>query len=381
MRILLKTPLNAYTGYGNDGIGLAMALLRWGISVQLDPEEVKAPIPHQLAKLLTEPVKAPFDLIVQHGPPDVIACTPAMSASATATIGWSMWETTTLEPLQRRDTFGGRTERFDALLAYDPVSADAFRGETTAPVSVLQGGFAAEDWKPIQRDWFGTPFRFGMVGALSARKDPFAAIRAFKDLREQHEDFAAGAELHLKTSTPGMLSQMEDWLPGLKIHNAVWDHKQMEQFYAATHVLVAPSRGEGKNVPALEHLATGGTVIASNWGGHTGWLTPDIGYPVMTSLVPFSPDFPSSLWAEVHHDDLKAKMLDAFRDRAGARRRGELAERTIEPSCSWDAVVRRFVLKLPSLLSDGRGAALKALADAAHREVEFQPRFERTPPS
>ena len=73
---------------------------------------------------------------------------------------------------------------------------------TVIPVDklgMLQGGFSPEVWQPpVERDWTGDWFGFCMVGQLHDRKDPFLAIEAFRELRQERGTDFEGAELHLK---------------------------------------------------------------------------------------------------------------------------------------------------------------------------------------
>ena len=69
LKVLLKTPMSVYTGYGNDGIGIARALMRSGADVYLQPTHVDAPLPEDIAMLLTKRLVAPFDLMIHHVDP------------------------------------------------------------------------------------------------------------------------------------------------------------------------------------------------------------------------------------------------------------------------------------------------------------------------
>jgi hypothetical protein len=53
MKVLLKAPLSPYSGWGQDGIGLALAIIGMGIECRLHPLEVVPPLPADIAQLLT----------------------------------------------------------------------------------------------------------------------------------------------------------------------------------------------------------------------------------------------------------------------------------------------------------------------------------------
>lgn len=346
MRVLVTTPASPFTGYGNDGIGLVQALLRRGVDVSWQPMEVQPPLPPEMAALLSRPLEAPFDLTIQHAPPGQLSFSTAARRSTGLSVAWTMWEFTSLDNMEKRDrrTLRERIADFDAFAGYDAVSLEAFGpylADKTKPIK-LQGGFSPEGIEYVERDWFSDTFRFCMVGQLHDRKDPFTAIQAFRSLKEGHPEEFAGAELHLKTSVPGLFPQMEQWVPGLKIHYATWPAEVLREFYAGCHVLLAPSRGEGKNLPALEFQAQGGAVIATDWGGHTEWLGEEYAYPLACEVLPVSPDKPGCRSARASQERLAELMLHVYRDRAEVKRKAELASRTIPAMCSWDSAVSRL---------------------------------------
>jgi glycosyltransferase involved in cell wall biosynthesis len=173
---------------------------------------------------------------------------------------------------------------FDLVVGYDAVSTGALAPYVSTNAATVQGGYWPQKWPARPRDWNRT-LNFCMVGALGPRKDPFVAIDAFKELRAEHPGLDIA--LHIKTVTPGLHSRLMDVVRGLKIFYEVWPEDVLRDFYYSQHVLLAPSRGEGKNLPALEMLSTGGTVMATNFGGHTQWLSSAmIGYPLDYSLGP-----------------------------------------------------------------------------------------------
>lgn len=343
MKIALHCPLGGVTGYGNDGIGLASALIRAGHDVHLSPTSVSPPIAPEVALLLAKFPEPPFDLAVLHADPGGLAALPGRSSVARRAVAWTMWEHDDPDPAWA-ERFTEVSQEFTALLAYDEVSERSLAPISKAPTRRLQGGYDPDPWTPVRRDWGGT-FRFGMVGDLGPRKDPFAAIKAFAALKAEHgEDF--DAELHLKTVRPGVFPPaMAEAYPWLHIHLGVWPQQRLDEFYASLHTLVAPSRGEGKNIPALEAMTTACPVIATAVGGHLEWLRDDLAtrVPVVPGMWEGAP------WPVADPEALQAAMWDAYTDRTSAREKGERAARAIPAQCSWDAVARRLLALTDSL--------------------------------
>lgn len=346
IKILLCVPLSPYSGYGNDGLGMARALIARGADVYLKPSVVQAPLPEDVAHLLTKPLDGPFDLTLVHLDPATLEATDALRKGSKMLVGWTMWEYSNLKNSQGRNSHKKRWEKFDALVGYDQVSSEGLRDYFKGPILTQQGGFRPQDWTPVERDWFSEDFYFCQIGVLSERKDPFVSIKAFGELKAEHEDFNKHARLMLKTTTPGLHSKMEDVYPGLRIFYDSWNTETVKEFYAQSHVLLAPSRGEGKNLPALEFLSTGGTVIATNWGGHREWLHPSYAYGIDYTLQPVNADFPNTLNARADVESMKAHMLHVFRNRAEARDKGALGAQIIPQISSWDAVLERLMDKI-----------------------------------
>jgi hypothetical protein len=106
-------------------------------------------------------------------------------------------------------------------------------------------------------------------------------------------------------------------------------------------------------MPALEFQAMGGAVIATNWGGHTGWLSPEYGYPLDYKLMPLDGN-PTVSNARADKDHMKALMLHTFRNRAEVKRKADLAAEIIPQMMSWDSVVQRLYKKVAELVP-GKG--------------------------
>jgi glycosyltransferase involved in cell wall biosynthesis len=279
---------------------------------------------------------------------------------------------------EQRSKLRGRLKWFDMVLGYDPVSLAALEPYIPPKVhrGILQGGFDAGEWKRTERDWFSERFGFIMHGALNDRKQPWLAIQAFQELKfEKGADFA-GATLALHTNAPGKLfPELNEPFRNSKIRVFVdaFDKPTLDEFYASAHCLLAPSRGEGKNLPALEFMTTGGVVAATNFGGHTMWMNGDYAYPLDYELAP---TFPGRPWAahdaRVSTEHLKEVIWHIYTHRAEAREKGSLAARTIPQMCDWQTVIEDLFRRVGDQVT-GPGPEVAAQAFACRREPEPGP--------
>jgi glycosyltransferase involved in cell wall biosynthesis len=371
VKVLLNAPLNKFSGYGNDGIDLARSLIAKGIDLYLQPSYTAPPLPKDIAMLLTKQLDGPFDLTIQHVDPGQLGIDRELRAASKLTVGMTMWEYTSLDNLKGRSKLRFAMKTFDALLSYDKVTHEAFQPYLTKSTAsaVLQGGYQPADWQYVERDWFSDRFGFCMVGQLHERKDPFLAVQAFHELKNEYPKDFDGAELHLKTNIPTLHPAMEQMCPKLRIHSAVWPTEVLKKFYATQHCLLAPSRGEGKNLPALEFQTMGGAVIATNWGGMENWLSPLYAYPLDYSLVPLNAGLPKCRQARANKDHLKELMMHVYKNRDEVKQKGYLASQTLPNMCSWDSVVDKMFLKLSEILPEqGESLLMKYKMSGAGNE-------------
>lgn len=344
-RVLFKTPINPGSGYGKDGMLLAEQLYNMGADLHLEPLNVAVPLSEIVAALLTKERPTHFEVALNHEYPGEMGFPPRIRQHADKVVGWTMYEFLGFGPdhemtIELRE----RLSVFDLVLVYDEVSRSAFLEYMDEPerLQVLQGGFDADFWRPKgdevgSRNWDGT-FIYVMNGTMNRRKNPYAAISAFKQLCDElGDDF--DAELHLKTTSMVFPPQLTEWCPRIKIHYDFWQPAELKKFYLKAHCLLAPSWGEGKNLPALEAQATGCPTIVSKFGGHMQWASEDWAYLVDGPIVEHAEGQGS---IRVDEDVLKEKMLHVYNNRIEARLKGELASKVIPAQCDWSVVVERL---------------------------------------
>lgn len=353
----------------------------------MDPQPtwLDVPIPRDLLPLFARELRGPYDLLINHWDPEHLFITREARGMARVAVAWTMWEfaggpgrhgrpVSGLVPhCGGRGSLRKRLQWFDMVLGYDPVSLAAVEPYIPPQVhrGVLQGGFESDLWKKTERDWFGERFGFIMHGALNNRKDPFCAIQAFNELKFEKGAEFAGATFALHTSAPGTLfPELNAPLAPQKIRIFVdaFDKETLDQFYAAGHCLLAPSWGEGKNLPALEFQATGGVVAATDFGGHAQWLNADYAYPLGYDLVPL---FEGKPWA-AHHakvqvEHMKEVIWHIWTHRGEAKEKAELASRVIPAMCDWQTVLEALFRRIGDEVT-GPGPEIAAMALACRRE-------------
>ena len=338
LRVLLKSPLTPFTGYGNDGIGLVLAMQDLGIDVTLDPMTVQPPLPPQVAALLTRPIEPPYDLLIHHVDPIQAQLEPAYQKIAHRRVLWTMWEYWGWGDCDPRPC---HTD-YDLIVAYDQTTAWNFSndGVPLERLKVIQGGYDPAQWlvEDPRRDW-DDPIRFCMAGALAGRKAPFVAIKAHKLLKESYDDYHG--ELHLKTLSQNLHPGMEKWALGVKIHFALWNQPQMKAFYQSCHAYISTSTGEGKDLPAVEAATTGAVPILSPCGGHLQWHMPSTGYLLpgikvpLHTIIPQVPQDDDRIAIQVTVEDTAAAMYHVYTHRQEASEKGIAAAEILPKQLDW----------------------------------------------
>lgn len=356
MRLLLRGPVAASTGYGGDVIGLCEALLDHGVDVALWPLTVVPGLPPRVARLLERPLDPPYDVVVWYADPPQL--TPwELPGWGRTVLGWSMWERTPLTssslPWFDRhlpDHAAGRIWSrpadpprrktwLDALVVTCPMNIDAFAAvDGHVPIEVIAPGVNPDAWPKVERRGRSGPVRFGYEGALCGRKDPWTLLDAFDLVRQQHSD----ALLELRDSSGTVHPAICDTRPGVQVHHGHWTTKRLAEWYASLDCYVSTSRGEGMGKPAVQAMATGAPMVGAAWGGHTHFLRGDTGWPVPFELAE-SPSERGTYDAAMTPSDVADAMCAAITDPEGRIDRGETGAALVRSSLTWEHAARRLL--------------------------------------
>jgi glycosyltransferase involved in cell wall biosynthesis len=151
--------------------------------------------------------------------------------------------------------------------------------------------------------------------------------------------------------------------------------RELGALYRAADVLVAPYRGEGFCLPALEAMACGLPVIHTGTGP-TGEFVPETGgwaLPAHEVPVPDHFEFPEltgeATVQEVDHDGLVFALRDAASDPQSRRARGQSALEASE-RYTWEAVTERAYDSLRTLASEALPLARLAQPERVQRRPD-----------
>lgn len=230
------------------------------------------------------------------------------------------------------------------------------------------------------------------VGSTIARKNPFAAIAAFKSV------FKPGGQVSLliKYQTPEhdegfslALCKMINGCGHIHVIAETIGDGEIADLQVMADCLVAPHRAEGFGLNIAEFMALGKPVIATNYSGNVDFLDEFTGYPVdyrLTEIYQMTGPYPAGyVWAEPDEAGLATAMSEVAGNREQAAARGANAASRMRDMFSpahiaWDIIARLRQLELDQPLPAyakwiGRSSCLRAasplwlLADQAGQRL------------
>jgi glycosyltransferase involved in cell wall biosynthesis len=174
------------------------------------------------------------------------------------------------------------------------------------------------------------------VGKLETIKGPDLLFAALERLRE------AGTIVHVSIVGTGSLEAgLKSWAPRLQPQRITFYGTrrgvELESLYASSDIVVIPSREESLSLVALEAMAAGRPIVATNVGG-----IPEIVRDRRNGLLvaPTAGDLASGIRSLVEHPEERAAMSEA--NLADARQR------------PWPEVVARYVRLYSMLVSSAQ---------------------------
>lgn len=188
------------------------------------------------------------------------------------------------------------------------------------PITVVGNGVDHLDVPPAPLP-FALPkaeFTLLHVSSCFPRKGADVLLTAFAEAFDGTEDVALVIKTHPNPHNT-IHDQVRDLqarhpnLPEIFITEATLSPAEMQSFYRAADLLVAPSRAEGYCLPVAEAILAGTPVLTTGWSGQKVFA----GSPMVTFIdYDYAPaeshlDTWDSAWAEPHRDDLVEKLKEA----------------------------------------------------------------------
>ncbi len=135
--------------------------------------------------------------------------------------------------------------------------------------------------------------------------------------------------------------------------NLEFPHYQLGSLYRSADCFLAPSRGEGWNMPLMEAMACGLPAIATDWGAHRDFVHAGIAYPLrargVVPAVAKCPYYDGFCWSDPDPEHLRHLLRHVYEHREEARRRGLAAAREMTERWTWQRAAQRIVERLEAI--------------------------------
>lgn len=261
-------------------------------------------------------------------------------------IALTMFESTQLPPRWNR-----YLNMFNATIVPTDWLVDVFKSSgVETPIHVQPLGISSAftyTKRPADRQ----PYTFLAFADRGARKGWHVAGQAFMRAFGDDERY----QLILKARPNGLNKVANFTNPNVNLIRDEMSDLELKALYDQTDCLLFPSAGEGQGLPPLEYAATGGPVIATNWGGLAETL-PQWGLPINYDLVPAwgtNPVFGGlGMWAEPDIDDLAQTMKFVASHQDYMLQKGVEASKFVHRHYAWRKLAEK-VLDVWEQVNDG----------------------------
>ncbi|EWY41340.1 glycosyl transferase family 1 [Skermanella stibiiresistens SB22] len=242
-------------------------------------------------------------------------------------------------------------------------TAEAFRRHTDRPIHVVAHPVAAPGLPPRGVDG-GEPFTiltpFNMASGFT-RKNPMAAVEAFKLAFGQAPGGTADARLILKTHHVSAYPAGRDQLaaaidgdPRVSMIDGTLGRAELDALIGRCDALMLLHRSEGFGLPLAEAMGRGLPVVATNWSGNTDFMNFGNSCPVSYCLIPARDpqggyDYADQVWAEPSVENAALHLRRLAGDVQLRADLGRAAVQAIRLHCS----IQGYATTLRSLLLSG----------------------------
>lgn len=194
------------------------------------------------------------------------------------------------------------------------------------------------------------------VGSSSTRKNPFAAIEAFRSAFHDDSDVVLILKYHSGKHEPRLaleLSRAVAQLPNIRIIPESFSDEDMASLRLLSDCLLSPHRSEGFGLNIAEFLLLGKPVVATNYSGNLDFFDETVGFPIAYELGEIAKStgpYPGGyVWAEPLLSSLIEQMQRVVRDKKTVETRGRLAAERMKARYSAAAVAQDITRRLQSI--------------------------------
>ena len=344
------------SGYSEHCRSVIFGLYQIGVDVELSN---LSPFSSTLKYLPPEYVEALNEISktkVSPNAPKICITTPEFYAPEKDryNIGFSAWET---DRLPRE--WIPYMESMDEIWATSSFCKEVYEKDLTKPVFTIGEGVDTQLFNPYAKTakiLEAKRFIFFSMFQWTWRKAPDILIKAYTSEFSIHDDVCLLLRTYGSNESIAEHARLKHYIksyvesvkskdaPLILYISEYVPHRNLPQLICSIDCGVSPSRGEGFNRPALEMMACGKPVIATNWSGHLDFINEKNGYLIdVEDFVPvinmnhipwYKPDMK---WAEPSITSLRKLMRHVYEHPEEVREKGKRAR--WEAITKWDNIV------------------------------------------
>ncbi len=340
--------LSAATGLGSAARSTGAALAQMGVDVahvDLSDRIDTGRVDDELSDIRG----VPFDTTIFHINPGELIDYATDSLAYRIGPGWNIgfffWETDRIP-----ESWAAGIDAVDEIWVGSTFVAESFRRRTSKPVRIV--GLPVEP-VDIQRsrsleDGMFVVSYVADLGSGAARKNPLAAVRAF---RKAFGDGSVDARLVMKLGNldrgPDLRLQLEGEAEGLNVEiiEGYVSQEEVRSLIQNSDVYLSLHRSEGLGLTLLEAMQLGVPVIATGYGGNTDFMKDDSGRLVDFEITDAGPDagpYVGHRWAEPDLDHAALHLRELQADSALRADIGERGKLIVAENYSPDAFAARL---------------------------------------
>lgn len=247
----------------------------------------------------------------------------------------------------------------------------AFNGSNIKNVSVIRPAVDTDVYKPqktIALKKYEKMYKFFICCDLTPRKGLHILLSVFFQTFANRDDvvlivkaYWGGTSYKHKEEIINNLMQAKKQcgnpkFPKVVLIGDVLSEEQMVSLFNACDCYVAPSFGEGFNLPALQAMSCAKPVIASNWGGHEEFINKDVALPIgIHKIGPVDPvmlqkdfNYANHLWGVPNALHLARLMRWTFENKDKAKKLGEVAREYVVNNFNYEKMGLAIKAKMES---------------------------------
>lgn len=350
MKINLCAPFLDPSGYGEFARFFAYALCNGGADLSCEnivlPSSSNKPIDFGIKGSV---VKSKMTLVPRIHDVNIIFMIPPLFKAfrrkqAKFNIGFTMFEASLLPT-----GWAAACNEMDAIFVPSEWSKDSFiKSGVTKPIHVVPPGIVADEVSiddGIKKD---PVFTFYSIFQWSERKNPINLLKAYFVAMQNKPN----VRLALKTYQDTRLDKNKEMIgleveklkkelklptyPEVLLITNFLSNKEIKKLHLSSHCFVTPHRAEGWHMPAMDAMAMGNAVIATNYSGNTQYMDSSNSLLLPYFTTPcvntggFAPFFNGTMrWAEPSVEDLITKMQYVYDNRDECMKLGNQARQHI----------------------------------------------------